>query len=234
MDTPSACRFVLQPPRSRPVLWWVWVVGRLLRFRCERTVPGVVQSDLSESALWARALEGDGRAFASLFDAHVDRVFRHVLRMVPSAADADEVASASFFELWRRRTRVRLVNDSVLPWLLVTATNLARNASRGSRRYAAVIARLPRTAEIDVDPADRAADLERQQTLLRTLRTLSSVDASLIVLTSLEGLTTHEASQALGLSVVAARARLQRARRKLQAALNDSPLLVPSAEEVQP
>ena len=81
---------------------------------------------VSEVEVWTRACANDGRAFTSLFDRHRDRVFRHVLRLVDNAHDSEEVTSASFFELWRRRASVILVSDSVLPWLLVTAGNIAR------------------------------------------------------------------------------------------------------------
>jgi len=87
-----------------------------------------------EAVLWSRARSGDGRAFAAVFDAHRDRTFRHVLRLVASAHDAEDVVAGTFFELWRRRDTVPVVDGSVLPWLLVTAGNLARNAGRGLRR----------------------------------------------------------------------------------------------------
>ncbi|MGH2910056.1 MAG: hypothetical protein ACRDK8_12235 [Solirubrobacteraceae bacterium] len=54
------------------------------------------------------------------------------------------MAASTFLELWRRRADVRLVDQSVLLWLLITATNLSRNAARGTRRYRQFLQRLPR------------------------------------------------------------------------------------------
>jgi DNA-directed RNA polymerase specialized sigma24 family protein len=85
-------------------------------------------------ALWERSVAGDGEAFGVLFDRHGSRLFRHVCWMVETRADAEDVVAAAFLELWRRRGDVRLVDGSVLPWLLVTATNASRNVSRGTRR----------------------------------------------------------------------------------------------------
>ena len=180
-----------------------------------------------ESALWARACAGDERAFTAIFDAHVDRVFRHCLRLVPSAADADEVAVAAFFELWRRRAVVRVVSGSVLPWLLVTASNLARNTSRGTRRYKAVLDRLPRESPPDAaEETGEAIDREqRKQALRRALARMSPTDAALLVLTALEEVPVPDAAALLDLSIPAARKRVSRARHRLRDALIGDPVL---------
>lgn len=185
----------------------------------------MMTSIADETALWSRARSGDGRAFAALFDAHRDRAFRHALRLVASAHDAEDVVAAAFFELWRKREGVPIVDGSVLPWLLATTTNLARNSGRGLRRYRAAIDRLPRSQDL-ADPAETAEERIAREELLTAVRALGEPDATLVLLTSLEGLTPAEAAAALGLSPGAARVRLHRARKRLQARLTpSSPLL---------
>ena len=105
-----------------------------------------------ETAVWSAALSRDERAFGVLFDRHRDRVFRHAARLVEYRAEAEDVTAAAFFELWRRRDAVRVVDGSVLPWLLVTATNLSRNASRGTRRYHAMLAGFPGARSVPIPP----------------------------------------------------------------------------------
>jgi RNA polymerase sigma-70 factor (ECF subfamily) len=177
-----------------------------------------------ETALWSRARSGDGRAFAAVFDAHRDRAFRHALRLVASAHDAEDVVAGAFFELWRKRDAVPVVDGSVLPWLLVTVTNLARNSGRGLRRYRAAIDRLPRSRDL-ADPAETAEERIARQDLLAAVRSLGERDAALVLLTALEGLTPTEAAAALGLSPGAARVRLHRARKRLRAHLDPDSLL---------
>lgn len=172
-----------------------------------------------ETALWSAALSHDERAFGALFDRHRDRVFRHSLRLVEFRAEAEDVTAAAFFELWRRREAVRVVDGSVLPWLLVTATNLSRNASRGTRRYRAMLSGFPRgddgadPAAVAGDRVDRAQDAAR---LHRAIAKLSSDDAALLVLTVVEGWTTARAADAIGIRPDAARTRLTRIRRKVR------------------
>ena len=96
-----------------------------------------------ELATWQRALNGNGAAFAALFRQHQPRVYRRALSLVGGTHDAEDVTALSFFELWRRRRAVRVVDGTVLPWLLVTTVNLSRNHSRGDRRYRHLVASLP-------------------------------------------------------------------------------------------
>jgi RNA polymerase sigma factor (sigma-70 family) len=185
--------------------------------------PSAVESD---AALWRRSLDGDGEAFGALFDRHRDRVFRHACRLVDVGHDAEDVAASAFLELWRRRADVRLVEGSVLPWLLVTATNVGRNTSRGTRRYRQLLERLPRAQEqpdaAEVALGTHALGLDAR--LRAGLRTLSNTDAHLFVLVALEGYPVTAAAEQLGVSVSAARARLHRVRTKLREQLGDHPI----------
>ena len=102
---------------------------------------------MDEEGLWSRSLCGDGEAFGTLYDRHRDRVFRHAYRLSGNHHDAEDVMAAAFLELWRRRAKVRIVDGSIVPWLLVTTTNMARNNGRAARRYRRLLDSLPRTEE---------------------------------------------------------------------------------------
>ena len=185
-------------------------------------VPAAMESD---EALWRRSLDGDGEAFGSLFDRHRDRVFRHACRMAQTRHDAEDVVASTFLELWRRRVDVRLVDRSVLPWLLVAATNLGRNAARGTRRYRQFLERLPRPPD-QPDVAEVALDthaLGVDARLRAGLRALNKTDAYLFVLVALEGYPVAAAAEQLELSLSAARARLHRVRTRLREQLGDPP-----------
>jgi RNA polymerase sigma factor (sigma-70 family) len=178
----------------------------------------------SDELLWSRSLNGDGAAFASLFDLHRDRVFRHAYRLVEGRRDAEDVTATAFLELWRRRTDVRLVNESVLPWLLVTATNAARNVRRSAARYRRLLDALPRTLiSPDAEAAFFSAHPSEQidHRLTSALRSLSAGDLRLVSLVALEGFTISEAATFLGLTPSAAKTRLHRARTRLRTILGD-------------
>lgn len=176
----------------------------------------------SEAATWSRARDGDGTAFAALFRQHQARVYRRASSMLDSAHDAEDVTAATFFELWRKRRAVRVVDGTVLPWLLVTTVNLARNHRRGAGRYRAVIASLPR--EETTNPESTAvANIETQLLgvrLVDAIARLSSTDVALLTLTALDELSISDAAAAVGIKPGAARMRLHRARLRVQTALS--------------
>lgn len=185
---------------------------------------------LDDRDAWAAALAGDAASFATLFDRHRDRVYRHGLRLSGKVHDAEDLTAGAFLELWRRRRSVRLVDGSVRPWLLVTTTNLSRNQARSIRRYRALLERLPRT-EARPDAGEVALDrleAEHAATRLReALRELRAADAALLVLVGLEGCSLSQAALVLGVREGTARVRLHRARARLAA------LVSPEAPEAR-
>lgn len=172
-----------------------------------------------EQSLWPAAVAGDSAAFGAIFDLHRPRLYRHSLRLVNTRTDAEDVVAVAFLELWRRRYDVRTVGGSVLPWLLVTATNAARNVSRSTRRYRALLDRLPRSS-LAADPAqvleERSVLHGVEPDLLAELRGLPALDQQVLALIALEGYSAADAAEVLGLSVSAVRARLHRTRTRLR------------------
>jgi RNA polymerase sigma factor (sigma-70 family) len=176
-----------------------------------------------EFELWTRSLGGDSAAFGELFDEHRDRVFRHAFRLIGNVQDAEDATAAVFLELWRRRSHVRVVDGSILPWLLVTTTNTGRNIQRAARRYRSFIDALQR----DPDAIGAEEELLRHhpldsvgEPLIVALRTLTPTDTQLFALVNLEDYPIADAAEALGLSA-AAKTRLHRSRVHLRSALGE-------------
>jgi RNA polymerase sigma factor (sigma-70 family) len=186
-----------------------------------RTVQRVRPSG-DERGVWDAALTGEADAFVAIFDNHRNRVYRHALRMTGNVHDAEDVTAAAFLELWRRRRSVRVIDGSVLPWLLVTATNTARNLARGLRRYRALIGTLPH-AEASDSVADIAVNRIEEERIAEQVRealgALSTADAGLLTLTMFEHYSPSQAAAALGISDGAARTRLHRARIRMATVL---------------
>ncbi|HSO03605.1 MAG TPA: sigma-70 family RNA polymerase sigma factor [Candidatus Limnocylindrales bacterium] len=176
-----------------------------------------------EAGLWARSLDGDADAFAALFDLHRDRVFGQAARLLEGRHEAEDVAASAFLELWRRRGDVRLVGGSVLPWLLVTTSNLARNSVRARRHYRSFLARLPRE-ERAADAGSVAVDgsvLGIDPGLRSALRSLPEQDLHLLTLVVFEDLSLAEAAAVLHITESAAKTRLHRVRHRLRSQLGD-------------
>ena len=180
----------------------------------QRTLSSVIP-DSDDEHDWADALRGDGESFGRIFDRHRHRVFRHSYRLVAATADADDIVSITFLEAWRRADAVRFVDGSMLPWLLVTATNSARNLARSSRRYRAMLARLPIDQHVD-DQTATLFDTEAHD----ALRRLNLADQRILTLCVLEGLSEKDAAAVLGIPQGTVKSRLSRARARLVTSLS--------------
>ncbi|WP_306233265.1 RNA polymerase sigma factor [Agrococcus beijingensis] len=176
----------------------------------------------TDEQLWRAVVRGDGVAFAAIFDRHGDRVWRHAWRLMQHRQDTEDVVAAAFAEAWRRRAHVRIVDESVLPWLLVTTTNCARNARRSLRRNERLIAHIPLGPDAP-DAADVAADrferFDAGSAVAQAMRELSDTDARLVSLVMLEDVPLADAARAIGIGYGAAKTRIHRARQRLRGRL---------------
>lgn len=161
---------------------------------------------IDDTAEWKAALEGDGRAFGLIYDRHSARLRRHAFSVASSAADVDDIVAIAFLEAWRRRASVRFVDNSLLPWLLVTATNASHNLSRSARRYRALLDRLPAPTVHDTPGGGEAED---------ALRRMSLPDQQILTLSVVLGLTEPEVAEVLGIARGTVKSRLSRAKRRL-------------------
>ncbi|MDP9999049.1 RNA polymerase sigma factor [Pseudarthrobacter sulfonivorans] len=173
-----------------------------------------------EDRLWSCSLSGDGEAFGVLYDQHRDRVFRHAYRLTGNHHDAEDVMAAAFLELWRRRTKVRVIDGSILPWLLVTTTNMARNNGRAALRYRKLLDSLPRTEESSQPFDSHQENLDKD--FSQALGTLSAEDLHLVSLVIFEDYPLAAAAAVLNMTPGAAKTRMHRARQRMKVALTGS------------
>ena len=189
-----------------------------------RTLQVMGNLESHDAGLWTRSLTGDGAAFGVLFDRHRDRVFRHAYRLCGNRHTSEDILATAFLELWKKRRKVKLVEHSILPWLLVTTTNVARNTNRATVRYRKMLDALPRQEEAQVDSGE-ATYLQAvlDQDVVDALKTLSPIDLHLISLVVFEGYPVNAAAELLNLSPAAAKSRMHRARSKIKEVLQPKP-----------
>lgn len=155
------------------------------------------------------------RAFAVLFEQTSQRVYGYVRRHCDDT-DCDDVVAEVYLVAWRRFDEVP---PQPVPWLLATARRVLANHWRSRDRRLQLEAELRGMARLAAhpDPAGLAAD---RATTLAALATLSDDDRELLLLVGWEGLDATGTAEVLGCTPEAARARLSRARRRLEVALS--------------
>lgn len=184
-----------------------------------------VVEEPTDRELWDQAAPGSDAAFGALFERHSSAVYNYCFRRLGEWAGAEDLMAATFLEAWRRRDEVRLIRDSLRPWLLGVATNLMRNDRRSKRRREAAIQRLTTdTLEHGFadDVAARIDDERRMAELLGLLGRMTTGEQDVIALVIWSELTYEEAAVALRVPVGTVKSRLSRARRRLVELERDS------------
>jgi RNA polymerase sigma-70 factor (ECF subfamily) len=161
---------------------------------------------------------GDETAFGQLFERHHRAVYNHAFRLSGSWTVAEDVTQATFLTAWRRRGQARVVDGSLLPWLLVVAGNTVRAERRSARRWLALRRRVPAPPDAP-DPADdiagRMDDERRVARLLELTARLTPAEREAVALCLWSGVGYPQAAAVLGISETAVRSRVSRARSRL-------------------
>lgn len=170
----------------------------------------------SDQELW---VAGDPAAFALLYERHAEAVWNHAYRLTASWSAADDLLGVVFLTAWRRRTDVRLVNESALPWLRGVTATAVRNERRRLSRYLRAMTRLPKE-EAAPDPAEeiaqRSEDRHRLASVLDAVRRLPRRERAAIELCVLGRTTVAEAAVVLGVTEGGLRSSLSRAKRRIR------------------
>jgi RNA polymerase sigma-70 factor (ECF subfamily) len=154
--------------------------------------------------------------FRVLYVSARPRIVAYALRRTRSAEDAADVVAETFAVAWRRIDDVPEGDDAVL-WLYATARRVLANERRRGRRRTDLVSRIGSVLfehGASVEPPDGTALVA-----VSALRSLDGDDRELLMLTAWEGLDAADVGRVLGCTPGAARIRLHRARRRLDAVI---------------
>jgi RNA polymerase sigma-70 factor (ECF subfamily) len=175
----------------------------------------------AEMALVERLRDGDAAAFDTVYDAFRARLFGFLCRLSRRREVAEELLEETWLRLIASARGLR-ADTRLAPWLFTVARNLYWSYCRS---------RLPREARtvelIDLwpladdrpSPFELAAASELESRLEKALAGLPARHREVLLLVAAEGLTPGEAAAVFGVTPVAFRQRLSRARAALAAAL---------------
>lgn len=168
-------------------------------------------SPVAEEALPRELAEA---RFAQLYREHEREILRYALRRSSDPEDAADVVAETFLVAWRRLGDVPLGEEARL-WLYATARRVLANHKRGIGRRTRLAERLREELRRQL-PGEPVAE---RRGVLAALAGMEDGDRELLMLVGWEELTPSEAARVLGISAIAARTRLHRARRRLRTRL---------------
>jgi RNA polymerase sigma-70 factor (ECF subfamily) len=156
--------------------------------------------------------------FGQLYREQGRAILAYALRRVEDPEDAADVVAETFLVAWRRLGEVP-IDEGARLWLYAVARRVMANLNRAERRRTRLGERLAESLRTEL--ATRPAPAGEAAEVLRALGGLGDEDRELLLLVSWEGLSPSQAAKVLGISSLAARSRLHRARRRLRALLED-------------
>jgi RNA polymerase sigma-70 factor (ECF subfamily) len=181
-------------------------------------------TDSVEAAMLARSLD-DPALFAEIYDRFFPEIHRYMAGRMGRDA-ADDLAADTFLVAFRKRDRVDPAMGGMRPWLYGVATILIANHRRQETRRYRALSRTGREGSSSVESHDdRVASVVAAQelgpSLAGALADLGQGDRDVLLLAAISELSHQEIALALGIPYGTVGSRLNRARRKVRAALGD-------------
>jgi RNA polymerase sigma-70 factor (ECF subfamily) len=190
---------------------------------------------LSDDALVARAKQRDFEAFEALIERYEDKVYRLAFRFVRNETEAKEIVQETLLSVWRKLDGFK--GDSQFSsWLYRVTANAALMRLRTQRRHPEVS-----TEELEPGfleqresaygqvtspgenwarrPDDELQSEELRGELQRAIDALPEIYRTVFLVRDVDGFSTEETAEALGISVPTVKTRLHRARIALREAI---------------
>lgn len=168
----------------------------------------------SDEVLLARIAEGDRLAMQILFGRHQTRVYRFVLNMVRNTAQAEDVISEVFLDVWRQAGRFE-GRSGVATWLLSIARFKALSGMR-KRQDAPLDDKVAEVIRDESDTPDVQLQKKGKGILLRQCMTkLSQEHREVLDLVYYHERSVEEVATILGIPGATVKTRMYYARQKL-------------------
>jgi RNA polymerase sigma-70 factor (ECF subfamily) len=182
----------------------------------------------TEAARVAAAKAGDVSCFEELVRHNEARIFRLALHITGNQEDAEDVMQEAFIQAYRYLDKFR--GESLFStWLTRIAVNEALLELRKRQPHQLSLDDSPDTIEKllpcrvepwEPTPEQRYAQTELREIISKAIGELDPAYRIVFLLRDVEGLSSEETAQLLGLSVSAVKSRLLRGRLKMRASLD--------------
>lgn len=183
-----------------------------------------------DAALVGRMAAGDESALGALYDRFGTIVYSLAIAMLREPADAEEVVSDTFAQLWRSAKTFDATRGAVQAWIVTVARSRALDRLRSRKRAAAASSRLESAHSEDTtrflsdaaprpDDVSEAVDLRERVKL--SLADLPHPQREVLELAYFHGLSQTEIADRLGEPLGTVKTRARSAMSKLRESLSE-------------
>jgi len=198
--------------------------------QAEQTRPAPKAGDAEETALVARAREGDLAAYDDLVRRYQERIYATIYHMTSNHEDANDLAQEAFIKAFHALKSFK-GGSSFYTWVYRIAVNKTINfLKQRKNRSQMSLDDLDFNAEHDPDLVALISDrtprrdinlAELQEKLNEAMQKLSEPHRLVVTLHDVQGLSHEEIAKIMGCNIGTIRSRLFYARQQLQAHLSD-------------
>src|SRR5438105_238397 len=173
----------------------------------------------NEAELAQKASMHDQAAFAELYNAYVEKIYKYIYYKVSNPSDAEDLCEQVFLKAWEAIGRYTWCGYPFSSWLYKLAHNLVVDYYR-TRREAMPITDLLSTPDEPVDPENRLYQSLEAEELGEAIQHLTAEQRQVISLKFMEGYDNSDIAQIMNKKESAIRALQYRALRSLQSILD--------------
>jgi len=178
-----------------------------------------VQSEYHEEDLIRAAQRGNRDAFARLYEAHVERVYRYLLGRLGESADAEDVTAEVFVRAMRALPSYRAKGRPFIAWLFRIAHNQAVNylKKRVRRREVPLL----ETAAVSDDPEEAALRQVMLSEVSQAMHGLTKLQREVLILRFGSDLSIKETAKVMNRNIEAVKFLQHSALRALRRLLGE-------------
>ncbi|HYO48548.1 MAG TPA: sigma-70 family RNA polymerase sigma factor [Chloroflexia bacterium] len=172
----------------------------------------------NEADLAQRASKHDQAAFAELYNAYVEKIYKYIYYKVGNAPDAEDLCEQVFLKAWEAIGRYTWCGYPFSSWLYKLAHNVVVDHYR-TRRETMPLDTAFATSDEPVDPDTTLQQMVEAAELRDAINQLTAEQRQVIALKFIEGYENTEIAQMMNKKEGAIRALQYRALRSLQGIL---------------
>jgi len=168
--------------------------------------------EIDDIQLVKRVAQGDERAFLTLYDCYVSRIYGLTVRILGDPMLAEEATQDTFLKLWSRAHTYLAERGSLLLWLLTIARRTALDRLRLERRRPTLSDSNDPTEALQTIPnGDSLPEENRWRSMHFAVQALSPEHRQVIELAYYQGLSQSEIAEVLGWPLGTVKTRLRAA-----------------------